>query len=93
MRAARSTGTLLRAAVAHVPVRQLWVNPDCGLKTRGWEEIERQLGDMVSAAREIEEECSICHMPMSRTKARAAGQPLPGFGNSLGKRLTGGAVA
>ena len=29
----------------------LWVNPDCGLKTRGWEEIERQLGDMVAAAR------------------------------------------
>ena len=29
----------------------LWVNPDCGLKTRGWQEIERQLGDMVAAAR------------------------------------------
>jgi 5-methyltetrahydropteroyltriglutamate--homocysteine methyltransferase len=31
----------------------LWVNPDCGLKTRGWEEIEKQLGDMVTAAREL----------------------------------------
>jgi 5-methyltetrahydropteroyltriglutamate--homocysteine methyltransferase len=31
----------------------LWVNPDCGLKTRGWDEIERQLGDMVAAAREM----------------------------------------
>jgi len=29
----------------------LWVNPDCGLKTRGWDEIERQLSDMVAAAR------------------------------------------
>jgi 5-methyltetrahydropteroyltriglutamate--homocysteine methyltransferase len=29
----------------------LWVNPDCGLKTRGWDEIERQLTDMVAAAR------------------------------------------
>jgi 5-methyltetrahydropteroyltriglutamate--homocysteine methyltransferase len=29
----------------------LWVNPDCGLKTRGWSEIETQLGDMVAAAR------------------------------------------
>jgi 5-methyltetrahydropteroyltriglutamate--homocysteine methyltransferase len=29
----------------------LWVNPDCGLKTRGWAEIERQLADMVAAAR------------------------------------------
>ena len=31
----------------------LWVNPDCGLKTRRWEEIEVQLGDMVGAAREL----------------------------------------
>jgi 5-methyltetrahydropteroyltriglutamate--homocysteine methyltransferase len=29
----------------------LWVNPDCGLKTRNWDEIERQLTDMVEAAR------------------------------------------
>ena len=29
----------------------LWVNPDCGLKTRGWDEIEHQLRDMVEAAR------------------------------------------
>jgi 5-methyltetrahydropteroyltriglutamate--homocysteine methyltransferase len=29
----------------------LWVNPDCGLKTRGWDEIELQLADMVAAAR------------------------------------------
>jgi 5-methyltetrahydropteroyltriglutamate--homocysteine methyltransferase len=29
----------------------LWVNPDCGLKTRSWDEIELQLGDMVAAAR------------------------------------------
>ncbi|MEX0631095.1 MAG: hypothetical protein WEE67_09200 [Chloroflexota bacterium] len=29
----------------------LWVNPDCGLKTRTWDEIEHQLGDMVAAAR------------------------------------------
>ncbi|MDQ3881332.1 MAG: hypothetical protein M3295_09720 [Chloroflexota bacterium] len=30
--------------------RDLWVNPDCGLKTRRWEEIEVQLADMVGAA-------------------------------------------
>jgi 5-methyltetrahydropteroyltriglutamate--homocysteine methyltransferase len=34
----------------------LWVNPDCGLKTRGWDEIERQLGDMVSAAQTMRAE-------------------------------------
>ena len=37
--------------------------------------VRRETIDHPSAAREIEEECSICHMPMSRTKARAAGQP------------------
>jgi 5-methyltetrahydropteroyltriglutamate--homocysteine methyltransferase len=34
----------------------LWVNPDCGLKTRTWEEIDRQLGDMVTAARRLRSE-------------------------------------
>jgi 5-methyltetrahydropteroyltriglutamate--homocysteine methyltransferase len=34
-------------------VGDLWVNPDCGLKTRSWADIERQLGDMVAAAREM----------------------------------------
>jgi 5-methyltetrahydropteroyltriglutamate--homocysteine methyltransferase len=34
----------------------LWVNPDCGLKTRRWDEIERQLGDMVSAAQKMRAE-------------------------------------
>jgi 5-methyltetrahydropteroyltriglutamate--homocysteine methyltransferase len=31
----------------------LWINPDCGLKTRSWEEIDRQLGDMVAAANRL----------------------------------------
>ncbi len=33
----------------------LWVNPDCGLKTRSWPEVERQLTDMVAAARRMRE--------------------------------------
>jgi 5-methyltetrahydropteroyltriglutamate--homocysteine methyltransferase len=37
-------------------VGDLWVNPDCGLKTRSWDEIERQLDDMVSAARQLRAE-------------------------------------
>ena len=28
----------------------LWVNPDCGLKTRTWDEVRRQVGEMVGAA-------------------------------------------
>ena len=38
-------------ALEAVGPTRLWVNPDCGLKTRGWDEIERQLTDMVAAAR------------------------------------------
>ena len=43
---------LLKAAAAKLPVGQLWVNPDCGLKTRQWPETEAALRNMVAAARE-----------------------------------------
>ena len=42
---------LLRRAVMVLPAKQLWVNPDCGLKTRGWTEVEAALRNMVDAAR------------------------------------------
>jgi 5-methyltetrahydropteroyltriglutamate--homocysteine methyltransferase len=42
---------LLRRAAAVLPVERLWVNPDCGLKTRGWPEVELALRRMVDAAR------------------------------------------
>ncbi len=35
---------------------QLWVNPDCGLKTRGWPEVEQALVNMVAAARQVRQE-------------------------------------
>ena len=41
---------LLRVAVSQVPVERLWVNPDCGLKTRGWPETRDALAAMVRAA-------------------------------------------
>ncbi|GAA2197472.1 5-methyltetrahydropteroyltriglutamate--homocysteine S-methyltransferase [Sinomonas flava] len=42
---------LLETAVKHVPARQLWVNPDCGLKTRGYAETEASLRNLVEAAK------------------------------------------
>ncbi len=42
---------LLRKAAAVIPPANLWVNPDCGLKTRGWPETEAALRNMVEAAR------------------------------------------
>ncbi len=43
--------TLLRKAADVLSARQLWVNPDCGLKTRRWEEVRPALAAMVEAAR------------------------------------------
>ena len=40
----------LRAALDAVPAERLWVNPDCGLKTRGSVEVEAALRNMVAAA-------------------------------------------
>ncbi|MFC8302522.1 5-methyltetrahydropteroyltriglutamate--homocysteine S-methyltransferase [Specibacter sp. NPDC057265] len=44
---------LLGTAVKHVPARQLWVNPDCGLKTRGYAETEESLRNLVKATKEV----------------------------------------
>ncbi|MFT3859464.1 MAG: 5-methyltetrahydropteroyltriglutamate--homocysteine S-methyltransferase [Aquabacterium sp.] len=41
---------LLERACEVIPVERLWVNPDCGLKTRGWPETEAALHNMVQAA-------------------------------------------
>lgn len=45
--------TLLRQAAERIPPERLWVNPDCGLKTRGWAETEAALANMVAAARAL----------------------------------------
>ncbi|MHC2070902.1 5-methyltetrahydropteroyltriglutamate--homocysteine S-methyltransferase [Bremerella sp. T1] len=44
---------LLQKAVEVIPPQRLWVNPDCGLKTRGWTEVEAALKSMVEAAQEV----------------------------------------
>ena len=44
---------LMEKAIAVIPAEQLWVNPDCGLKTRHWEETQKALIAMVDAAKEL----------------------------------------
>ncbi|WP_421823785.1 5-methyltetrahydropteroyltriglutamate--homocysteine S-methyltransferase [Flagellimonas oceanensis] len=44
---------LLQKAGKVLPASKLWVNPDCGLKTRGWEETKNALKVMVSAAQQM----------------------------------------
>ncbi|MGE4291101.1 MAG: 5-methyltetrahydropteroyltriglutamate--homocysteine S-methyltransferase [Desulfovibrio sp.] len=46
---------LLRAALRSTPRERLWVNPDCGLKTRAWPETLASLENMVEAARRMRE--------------------------------------
>ncbi|GHO76741.1 5-methyltetrahydropteroyltriglutamate--homocysteine methyltransferase [Ktedonobacter sp. SOSP1-85] len=43
----------LRLVLQILPSEQLWVNPDCGLKTRKWEEVKPALKHMVSATQQV----------------------------------------
>ena len=44
---------LIEKAAEKIPADQLWINPDCGLKTRAWPEVEAALSNMVSAAQTL----------------------------------------
>jgi 5-methyltetrahydropteroyltriglutamate--homocysteine methyltransferase len=44
---------LMRKAAERIPVERLWVNPDCGLKTRQWNEVIPALANMVAAAKTL----------------------------------------
>ena len=49
---------LMRLAQKHLRPEQLWINPDCGLKTRGWDEVKPAIAAMVSAARTLRAEAN-----------------------------------
>ncbi|RYU97301.1 5-methyltetrahydropteroyltriglutamate--homocysteine S-methyltransferase [Emticicia agri] len=50
---------LLEKALEVIPARNIWVNPDCGLKTRGWHETDEALKNMIAAARFIRKSVQI----------------------------------
>jgi 5-methyltetrahydropteroyltriglutamate--homocysteine methyltransferase len=50
---------LMRLAQLHLSPSQLWVNPDCGLKTRKWEEVRPAIDAMVAAARTLRAEVKV----------------------------------
>ncbi|WP_114377738.1 5-methyltetrahydropteroyltriglutamate--homocysteine S-methyltransferase [Elioraea thermophila] len=50
---------LLRRAANRIPPERLWVNPDCGLKTRAWEEVRPAMANMVEAARILRAELAV----------------------------------
>jgi 5-methyltetrahydropteroyltriglutamate--homocysteine methyltransferase len=53
---AEEMAELLGEAARVLRPEQLWVTPDCGLKTRGWPETEESLRNMVQAAKQLREE-------------------------------------
>ncbi len=59
--------TLLRKALEVLSPDQVWVNPDCGLKTRGWPEVEKALAAMVAASKQLRGE-----LGASQAKAASA---------------------
>lgn len=50
---AESISSLLKQAMKYIPANRLWVNPDCGLKTRSWSETVSALKNMVEASKKI----------------------------------------
>ncbi|HWM36882.1 MAG TPA: 5-methyltetrahydropteroyltriglutamate--homocysteine S-methyltransferase [Streptomyces sp.] len=53
---ADEVASLLRKGLVAIPAERLWVNPDCGLKTRGWPEVRTALENLVAAARTVRSE-------------------------------------
>jgi len=47
---------LMKKATHRIPVERLWINPDCGLKTRQWPEVKQALSCMVESAMQLREE-------------------------------------
>ncbi|MCF8715940.1 5-methyltetrahydropteroyltriglutamate--homocysteine S-methyltransferase [Joostella atrarenae] len=50
---------LIKKAADLLPIKNIWVNPDCGLKTRGWKETNDALVAMVSAAKSLREKFQV----------------------------------
>jgi 5-methyltetrahydropteroyltriglutamate--homocysteine methyltransferase len=55
---AAEAAALLRKGLEAIPAERLWVNPDCGLKTRGWPGTRASLDNLVTAARQVRAELS-----------------------------------
>ncbi len=57
--AASEIQELIELAVAEIPERQVWINPDCGLKTREYDETVRSLANLVEATRAVREKVGV----------------------------------
>ena len=62
---------LIEIALGSIPDRQVWVNPDCGLKTRTPEEAVEKLRVVVEATNLVREELGSCSPHITRIPSRA----------------------
>jgi 5-methyltetrahydropteroyltriglutamate--homocysteine methyltransferase len=67
---------LLERACAVIPAQRLWVNPDCGLKTRGWPETEAALRHMVQAAQILRARLGLAPHAVAPLGAGAGARPM-----------------
>lgn len=51
--------SLISKAAAVIPESQLWINPDCGLKTRNWDEVKQSLSNMLSAVKKVKQKRAV----------------------------------
>jgi 5-methyltetrahydropteroyltriglutamate--homocysteine methyltransferase len=58
---------LMQRAAQRIPAERLWINPDCGLKTRQWSEVMPALAAMVGAAHQLRNTSSITQNQCSET--------------------------
>jgi 5-methyltetrahydropteroyltriglutamate--homocysteine methyltransferase len=63
---------LMDRAAKLLPIARLWINPDCGLKTRGWPETKAALENMVSAAKELRVKFKLAEGQAKLKEAKAA---------------------
>ena len=66
---------LMQKAAAKIPAARLWVNPDCGLKTRTWEEVRPALANLVNAAKQLRAELGARAKKGENLSIRAPEQP------------------
>ena len=69
----REMMSLIELAARRIPAERLWVNPDCGLKTRNWSEVDPALRNMVEAAKRIRESREAVSRDKEASASRVAG--------------------
>ena len=62
----------LHHALRYIPIERLWVNPDCGLKTRNWPEVIVALRNMVNAAKLLRGDTSLADQALGRKESSHA---------------------